>query len=69
LDDVDDFSGADSDARAEAEFASQTRVRCIPGSSGEPEEDSDECVDLVSCKISVNSISDTISNILDLQMF
>jgi hypothetical protein len=37
LDDVDEFfSCADSDARAEAEFASQTRFRCIAGSSGKP---------------------------------
>jgi hypothetical protein len=41
----------------------------MPGSSGEPEEYSYGCVDLVSCKISVISASDTISNILDLQMF
>jgi hypothetical protein len=34
LDDVDEFSCADSDARAGAELASQTRFRCIPGSSG-----------------------------------
>jgi len=68
LDDVDEFSCADSDARAEAEFASQTLFCCIPGSSGEPEEYSDECVDLVYCKISVISTSDTIANILDLQM-
>ena len=69
LDDVDKSSCADSDARAEAEFASQTRFRCIPGLSGEPEEYSDECIDLVSCKISVISTPDTIANILDLQMF
>jgi len=69
LDDVDEFSCADSDARAGAEIASQTQFHCIPGSSGEPEEYSDECVDLVSFKISVNSTSDTIANILDLQMF
>jgi len=47
LDDVDDFSCADSDARAEAEFATQTRFHCIAGSSGEPEKYSDECADLV----------------------
>ena len=69
LNDVDEFSCADYDARAEAEFASQTRCRCIPGSSGEPEEYSDECTDLVCCKISVISTSDTVANILDLQMF
>jgi hypothetical protein len=69
LDDVDEFSCADSDARAEAEFASQTRFHCIPGSSGEREEYSDECVDLVSCKMFVISTSDTISNIPYLQMF
>jgi len=43
LDDVDEFSCADSDARAEAQFASETRFRCIPGSSGEREEYSNEC--------------------------
>jgi len=69
VDDVDEFNCADSDALAEAEFTSQTRFRCIPGSSGEPEEYADECIDLVSCKISVISTSDTITNILDLQMF
>jgi hypothetical protein len=69
LDEVDEFSCADSDTWAEAEFASQTWFRCIPGSSGEPEEYADECVDLVSCKITVISTSDTIANILDLQMF
>ena len=69
MDDVDEFICADSDARAEAEFASQTRFRFIPGSSGEPEEYSDECVDLVSFKISVIYTSDTIANILDLQVF
>jgi hypothetical protein len=51
------------------EFALQTRFRCIPGSSGEPKEHSDECVGLVSCKISVISTSDKIANIVDLQMF
>jgi hypothetical protein len=51
------------------EVASQTGFRCIPGSSGESKEHSDECVDLVSCKISVISTSDTVANILDLQMF
>jgi hypothetical protein len=69
LDAVDQFSYSDSDARAEAESATQTQFRCIPGSYGEPEEYSDECVGLVSCKISVISTLDTISNILDLQMF
>jgi hypothetical protein len=64
-----DDSRANSDARAEAEFASQTQFHCIPGSSGEPEEYSDECVDLVSCKNSVISTSNTIANILDFQMF
>jgi hypothetical protein len=43
------FICADSDARTGAEFASHKRFFCIPGSSGEPEEYSDE--DLVSCKI------------------
>jgi len=33
LNDVDGFSCADSDARAGAEFASQMRFRCVPGSS------------------------------------
>jgi len=61
LDDVDEFSCADSDAQAEAEFAPQTRLRCIPDSSGEREEYSDECVDLISCIISVISTSDTMS--------
>jgi hypothetical protein len=69
LDDVEEFSCADSYARAGAEFASQTRFHCIPGSSEEPEEYSDECVDLVSFKISVISTSDTIANIVDFQMF
>jgi len=46
LDDVDEISRADSDARAGAEFATQMRFRFITGSSGEPEEYSDECVDL-----------------------
>ena len=68
MDNVDEFSCADSDARAESEFASQTWFCCIPGPPGEPEEYSDECVDLVSFKISVISTSDTIANILDLQM-
>jgi hypothetical protein len=69
LDDVDEFSCADSGAPAEAEFASQTRFCSNPGSSGEPEMYSDECVDLVSSKISVISTSDTIANILYLQKF
>jgi hypothetical protein len=47
LDDVDEFSCADTDARDGAEFASQTRFSCIPGSSGESEKHSDDCVDLV----------------------
>jgi len=68
LDNVDEFSCADSDAQAESGFASQMRFCCIPGPPGKPEEYSDECVDLVSCKISVISTSDTIANILDLQM-
>jgi len=38
LDDGDDFCCADSDSRDGAEFESQTRFRCIPDSSGEPEE-------------------------------
>jgi hypothetical protein len=42
---------------------------CIPGLSGEPKEHSDVFVDLISCKISLISTSDTIANILDLQMF
>jgi len=61
LDDVNEFSYADSDSRAEAKLASQTWFRCIPGSYGEREEFSDECVDLVSCKISVISTSDTMT--------
>jgi hypothetical protein len=68
LDNADEFSCTYSDARTEAEFASQTRFCCIPGSSTEPEENPDEYVDLVSCKISVISTTDTIANILDLQM-
>jgi hypothetical protein len=51
------------------EFASQMRFRFIPGSSGEPKEFFDEFVGLVSCNIFVISTSDTIANILDLQMF
>jgi hypothetical protein len=69
MDDVDEFSYTDFGARAGAELALQTSFRCIPRSSGEPEAHSDECLDLVSCKMSVISTSDTISNILDLQMF
>jgi hypothetical protein len=41
-------------------FAKQTRFHCNPGSSGEPEEYSDERLALVSCKISVISTSDAI---------
>jgi len=58
-----------SEARTEAECGSQRRFRCVSGSSGEPEECSDECVDLASCKICVIFTSDTIANILHLQMF
>jgi len=43
LDDVDEFSCADSDARAEAEFASQTRFHFIAGPSGEQQKYSDDC--------------------------
>ena len=42
----------------EGESASQKRFLLIPGSSEEPEKYSDECIDLVSCKISVISTSD-----------
>jgi len=69
LDDVDEFSCADSDAQTAAEFASQTRFHIIAGQSGEQQKYSDNCVDLVSCKISVISTSDTIANTLELQMF
>jgi len=69
LDDVDEFSCADSDARAEAEFASQMRFHFIAGPSGETQKFSDDCLDLVSSKFSVISTSDTIANILHLQLF
>jgi len=69
LDDGDEFSCADSDVRAEAEFASQTQFYFITGPHGEPEKYSDECVVLVSCKISLISTSNTSANILDLKMF
>jgi hypothetical protein len=45
LDDVEKFSFAGSDARAEAEISLQKWFRNIPGSYGEREEYSDECVD------------------------
>jgi hypothetical protein len=69
LDDVDEFSFSDPDVRVGTQFATQSRFRCITGTSGEPEENSDKLVDLVSCNIYVISTSDTIANILDLQKF
>jgi hypothetical protein len=51
MDDVHIFICADIDAWAGAEFSTQKRFCCIPGSCGEPEEYSDEYTGLVSSKI------------------